>query len=94
MVVEASCYTNTIAQTDSSPDITASGWKIEKGDKIIAANFLPFETKVIIGEDVYTVRDRMNPRYTGRNIDILFDDYDECIEFGRRNIKIKTFNIK
>lgn len=91
--VPATAYNSLESQTDSSPWITASGTRCREG--VIASNFLPIGTKVLIegfGERVFTVEDRMNKRYKKR-IDIWFRDYDDAMRFGLRQIRfhvIKT----
>jgi len=91
--VLATAYNSLESQTDSSPWITASGTRCREG--VIASNFLPIGTKVLIegfGERVFTVEDRMNKRYQKR-IDIWFRDYDDAMQFGLRQIRfhvIKT----
>jgi 3D (Asp-Asp-Asp) domain-containing protein len=92
-VVFATAYNSMESQTDSTPWITASGTRCRPG--VIASNFLPIGTKVMIdgfGNRVFTVEDRMNKRYKKR-IDIWFRDYDDAIQFGVRQIRyhvIKT----
>ncbi|MFA6431448.1 MAG: 3D domain-containing protein, partial [Candidatus Margulisiibacteriota bacterium] len=74
-------------QTDSTPWITASGTRCREG--VIASNFLPMGTKVLIegfGNRVFTVEDRMNKRYTKR-IDIWFRHYHDARNFGIRKVK-------
>src|SRR3989344_1966573 len=65
MLVAASAYSSTPDQTDDSPFITA--WNTRVRDGIIAANFLPFGTKIKIpdayGDKIFIVEDRMNRRY-------------------------------
>lgn len=90
--VEATAYTNLAALTDSSPDITASGSHVGFGQ--IAANFLPFGTKVripsIYGNQEFVVTDRMHQRYTNR-IDVFLHTYDEAREFGyKRQLVIEV----
>lgn len=85
--VMATAYNSLASQTDSTPWITASGTRCREG--VIAANFLPFGTKVKIegfGDQVFVVEDRMNKRYQER-IDIWFRDYEDAIKFGVRKIK-------
>jgi hypothetical protein len=66
-------YNSEVGQTDDTPFITASGDRVGYG--VIAANWLPFGTKVVIpelfGKDVFIVKDRMNKRFNDTNkIDI------------------------
>lgn len=92
MKVTITAYSSTVDQCDEDPFITASGHMVEDG--IIAANFLPFNTKVripaIYGDRVFVVKDRMNEKYTDR-IDVWFDDTSEAIDFGVRSTYIEVF---
>lgn len=87
MYVEATAYSSTVFECDSSPFITASGTKVHFGT--LAANFLPFGTKVKIpdyfGDKIFVVEDRM--AYSNR-IDIWMPSYKEAIQFGRKRVKI------
>lgn len=90
--VQASGYSSTPDQTDSTPFTTASGEHVRDG--IIAANVyvngrrLPFGTLVripnIYGDKIFVVEDRMNIRYQN-NIDIWFPERQLAREFGRKN---------
>ncbi|MFA6131415.1 MAG: hypothetical protein WC730_04130 [Patescibacteria group bacterium] len=63
--IDVTAYTSTIEECDADPFITADGSTVADG--IIAANFLPFKTKVrfpeLFGDKVFEVHDRMNKRY-------------------------------
>lgn len=59
--VTSTAYSSTVGETDSSPFTTASGTTTRPG--VMAANFLPIGTKVKIGNNIYTIEDRMNARY-------------------------------
>jgi len=95
-IVQASGYSSTPDQTDSTPFITASGEHVRDG--IIAANVyvngqrLPFGTLVripdIYGDKVFIVEDRMNIRYRN-NIDIWFPERQSALEFGIKQIRIE-----
>jgi|GEM_PF-2007142 3D (Asp-Asp-Asp) domain-containing protein len=85
-------YSSTRDQTDASPFMTASGVKVGPG--IIAANFLPFGTTVRIGNNIYTVADRMNSRYDGKYvIDIWKPSRFEAIQHGARILKLEVINL-
>ncbi|HMB26235.1 MAG TPA: hypothetical protein VKP03_02355 [Patescibacteria group bacterium] len=92
--VVATAYSSTIAQTDSTPCITADGFNVCRHNKedIIAANFLPLGAKIMIpdlyGDKIFIVHDRMNPRYNYR-IDLWKTDRNRAITFGKRLVKIK-----
>lgn len=88
--VRATAYSSTPDQTDDTPFITAKGTYVRDG--IIAANFLPFNTKVRIpelyGDRVFVVEDRMNKRYW-HNIDIWFPERYLALEFGVQHVTIE-----
>ena len=88
--VSATSYNSEAGQTDATPFIGADGTTVRDG--IIAANFLPFNTKVripeLFGDRVFEVHDRMNPRYNLR-IDVWMANKNESRQFGlKRNVKI------
>lgn len=89
MTVDMTAYSSTPDQTDDSPFIAASGLRVYDG--MIAANFLPFGTKVMIpelfGDKVFTVHDRMNRRFSER-VDIWFETRAEALRFGIRSAEI------
>ncbi len=80
-------YNSDIAQCDASPCITANGFNVcEHGiEDTVAANFLPFGTEIripeLFGDKIFTVRDRMNKRYTDR-VDVWLLHKDNAIDFG------------
>jgi 3D (Asp-Asp-Asp) domain-containing protein len=97
--VTLTTYSATVGETDSTPHITASGFKIDvsnpKKHRIIAVSRdlkkkWPFGTKVRIKSagkynGVYTVKDVMNKRYKNR-IDILIGEDDRQTTIN--NVKI------
>jgi 3D (Asp-Asp-Asp) domain-containing protein len=87
--VIVTAYSSDEDQTDDSPFITASGALV--GDGVIAANFLPFGTKVqiptVFGNKVFTVKDRMHRRFSDR-IDIWFNDRASAMKFGIKKAEI------
>lgn len=101
--VTLTTYSATVGQTDSTPHITASGFKIDttnpKKHRIIAVSRdlkkkWPFGTKVRIKKagkynGVYTVKDVMNKRYKNR-IDILIGEDDK--QTTMNNVKITKIN--
>lgn len=90
MTVIATAYTPRPEETDSTPWLTAAGTKTREG--IIAANWLPFGTRVKIDEKIYTVEDRMNSRYTAAfpaRIDIVFLSLEKARKFGKQKIEIE-----
>ena len=93
MIVEITAYSSTVDQCDSDPFTTANGSRVKDG--ILAANFVPFHTKVripsVYGDKVFTVEDRMNRRFSNR-VDIWMASRQEAIEFGVKRIEIEVFN--
>lgn len=77
-------YSSTVAQTDSTPFITASGKTVADG--IVANNMLPFGTKIRIpdlyGDKVFVVQDRMNKRKGQYHLDIWMSTYNKAKNFG------------
>lgn len=90
-------YTSEVAQTDSTPCITANGFNVcEHGiEDTVATNYLPFGTRIkipeLFGERVFIVRDRMNARYY-RKFDVWMKDKQDAIDFGVRVAKIQVLN--
>jgi 3D (Asp-Asp-Asp) domain-containing protein len=88
-------YTSEVAQTDSTPCITANGFNLCKSaaEDTIAANFLKFGTKVripeLFGDRVFVVRDRMNKRYPNR-VDVWFKNKTQAIHFGVQTARIEV----
>lgn len=87
-------YTSTPDQTDNSPFIAASGKYVYDG--MIAANWLPFGTKVkipsVYGDKMFTVDDRMNPRYGHGRMDIWLDaPRSEAIKFGVKVVDVEVY---
>ncbi|MBI4098912.1 3D domain-containing protein [Candidatus Parcubacteria bacterium] len=85
-------YSSTLDQTDASPFVTARGTLVRDG--IVAANFLPFGTKVrfpkIWPHKVFTVEDRMHARFSNR-VDIWFPTRGEAQAFGLKITELEIF---
>jgi 3D (Asp-Asp-Asp) domain-containing protein len=94
MYVSSTAYSSDVAQTDSTPCITADGFNVcaNGQENVIAANFLPFGTKVQIpdlyGDRIFVVHDRMNARYY-KKIDLWMTSRDRAIQYGVRTVKIR-----
>ncbi len=95
--VIASAYTSCVSQTDSTPFIAAWGYRLTPGEKVIAVSRdlvgqygLTNGLKVRISglDGYYTVRDKMNQRYT-KHIDIYMGlDKRKALRWGRRSVTI------
>lgn len=81
-----SAYTASVDETDSRPWEMASGETVYEG--AVANNCLKFGTKVVIGETLYVVEDRMNKRYGCEYYDILFPDKASAVQYGRQNLEV------
>jgi len=87
-------YTSTPDQTDDSPFIAATGKRVYDG--MIAANNLPFGTKIklpeIYGDKVFTVDDRMNARYGLGKMDVWMDaPRQEALQFGVKYVDAEIY---
>jgi 3D (Asp-Asp-Asp) domain-containing protein len=89
--VPMTAYTSRPEETDSTPFITADGSHVRDG--IVAANFLPFGTKVripaLFGDKIFEVHDRMNKRYYYK-MDFWMDDLGKARKFGVRYATIEV----
>lgn len=76
-------YSSTPEETDDTPFITASGKSVRDG--IVATNFLPFGTKIMIpgafGGKIFIVEDRMHPRKVNV-VDIWMPSKEQAKNFG------------
>lgn len=93
LTVTATAYASTVAQTDSTPCTTANGYNICKANQenVIAANFLPFGTKVkfpdVYGDKIFTVQDRMHKRHAKR-VDFWMKTTQKARQFGIKKVKL------
>lgn len=92
--VTMTAYSSTPDQTDDSPFIMANGKRVYDG--AVAANFLPFGTKVrfpeLYGDKVFTVEDRMHRRFDNR-MDIWMETRGEAITFGIRKVTVEILEV-
>jgi len=75
-----------------SDGITASGYRLRQGDKIVAApkSFL-FGTKIDIpGYGLASVQDR-GGAIQGNRLDVYFHTHQEALEWGRRIVQVQIF---
>jgi len=92
MNVVVTSYSSSVDETDSTPYVTASGTFVRPG--VAASNVLPFGTKFripeLFGNQVFTIEDRMNSRYNGKNwIDVWFSSKAEAKVFGKKISEIE-----
>lgn len=95
VAVVATAYSSSVEETDSDPCTTANGFNVCKNNQenVIAANFLPFGTRVrfpdLYGERIFTVHDRMNSRYGKGRIDIWMKTKNSARTFGVKRMKME-----
>jgi len=93
--VTLTAYNSEAGQTDNSPCTTANGFNVcENGvEDTVAANFLPFGTKIkipaLFGDRVFVVRDRMNKRFSNR-VDVWMLEKPDAIKFGVKTARIEV----
>jgi 3D (Asp-Asp-Asp) domain-containing protein len=87
--VTLTAYSSSEDETDNTPFITASGKHTREG--IVAANFLPFGTRIqipaLFGDKIFIVEDRMHPRKTN-SVDIWMSSKKKALRFGIREAEI------
>jgi 3D (Asp-Asp-Asp) domain-containing protein len=88
----ATAYSSTRGQIDSTPFITANGRHVYDG--LIAANWLPFGTRVkfpdLYGDKIFTVNDRMG-RGAGNKVDVWMSTYYKAKVFGVKRVRMEIF---
>ncbi len=91
--VVVTAYSSCPWETNEDPFTTASGLHVRDG--IVAANFLPFGTKIrmpeVYGNRVFEVQDRMHPRKR-YHVDIWFPSKQAAINFGVRYTHIEVLD--
>lgn len=90
ITADVSAYTASSDECGKGDGITASGMQATEG-VTIAADDLPFGTKVEIQGHTYIVQDRFGGNYRNR-VDVYMDGADalsRANEFGRREMLIK-----
>ncbi|MFH1745202.1 MAG: hypothetical protein ABH881_03490 [bacterium] len=88
-------YNSDVWQCDDSPCITANGFNVceHNIEDTIAANYLPFGTKLripeLFGDRVFIVRDRMNKRYGDYRMDVWMKKGSDAKNFGVKRAKVE-----
>ncbi len=99
ITMNASAYDSSYASTGKRPGnkyygITASGTKARPGVVAVDPRVIPLGTKLYIesldGTKDYgfAVAEDTGGAIKGNKIDLYFNTYSECINFGRRNVKV------
>lgn len=87
-----SYYTASSDETDNNPFITADGTDLRQDKKVVACNWLPFNTLVEIDGEVYRVADRMNRRYQKPYMDVPVETKAEAFRRGRQTKQVIIFD--
>jgi 3D (Asp-Asp-Asp) domain-containing protein len=90
IIATITAYSASPDETDSTPDITASGK--EAVGNIAANNCLEFGTIIEYGGEIYIIEDRMNKRYGCEHIDLLMADKETALNFGRQIQEVKVLS--
>lgn len=94
--VPITSYNAVAAQTDDTPCITANGFNLCEAteENVVAANFVPLGTRIKIpelyGEKVFTVVDRMNPRFKYK-VDIWKKEIADSRDFGLKFAYVEVY---
>jgi 3D (Asp-Asp-Asp) domain-containing protein len=92
--VEVTAYNADPKQTDSTPNITASGQQVREGICALSRDIekeygLKFGDKIeIIGLGIFEFRDRMNKRIK-KGVDVFKKSLGEALQIGRQERKIR-----
>lgn len=91
--VVITAYSSSPEETDDTPFLTASGELVRDG--IVAANFLPFGTKIkipeLFGNKIFVVKDRMATKHSDK-IDIWFDSKELAKIFGAKKTEVQILD--
>jgi 3D (Asp-Asp-Asp) domain-containing protein len=96
-VVIVTAYSSTHQKGRGPSFTTANGYDLSRcrAQDTIAANFLPFDTKIIIpelfGDKVFVVRDRMHRRFPHR-LDVWMPTFAAAKKFGKKEVEILIFS--
>lgn len=86
-------YSSSVNETDDTPFITASGERVRDG--IVAANFLPFGTKIripeVFGNKIFVVKDRMATKHAEK-VDIWFETKELAKAFGKKKLIVEVLD--
>ena len=99
VIARATAYSSHAAQTDSTPNITATGTRTRPGVIALSRDLLrvfPYGTRVTLqdvsgrynfGNRVFIVEDTMAARKVG-SVDVWMPSYGQAIRFGARQVRI------
>lgn len=97
--MKSTAYTSSAACTGKNPGdkgygITASGMKAQKGVVAVDTSVIPLGTKLYIEGYGYAVAADTGGAIKGNKVDLYFNDYNQCIQYGVRNVTVHILGDK
>lgn len=90
MVASVSAFTSAVAETDDTPNITASGTHVHEGTAACPIRYA-FGTRIRVNGKEYICEDRMHPRYRdGNYFDLWMASRSDAIQWGRRSVTVEV----
>lgn len=93
-LMNITAYSSSADETDSTPNITASGTRTRDG--VVASNLFPIGTRVkipeLFGEKTLVVEDRMHDRFTDR-IDVWMPSKWQALRFGKKQAEVEVVEL-
>jgi 3D (Asp-Asp-Asp) domain-containing protein len=87
ITAQVTSYSSDIAETDDTPDITASNTHVHEGTLACPKRY-PFGTKVRIEGKEYVCEDRMNQKKFPERFDVWQSNKEDAIRWGVRTLTI------
>lgn len=98
--VTATAYTNSVAETDNTPNITSTGKRVQSGYIAVSKDLLKeikYGSYVYIpnipGKNIFKVEDTMHPRKKN-TIDIFMKSKKLAMIFGRKKVTLYQLDEK
>lgn len=93
LTMSATAYTANYECTGKSPGdanfgVTASGIKAKSGVVAVDPKVIPLGTELYIEGYGYAIAGDTGSAIKGNKIDLYFDSYSHCLQFGRQNVTV------
>ena len=93
LVMSATAYTSNYECTGKNPGdnwfgVTASGMKAQVGVVAVDPKVIPLGTELYISGYGYAVAGDTGGAIKGNKIDLYYNTYGECLQFGRQNVTV------
>lgn len=97
--MKSTAYTSSSACTGKNPGdrgygITASGMKAQYGVVAVDTSVIPLGTKLYIEGYGYAVAGDTGGAIKGNKVDLYFNDYNQCINYGVRSVTVHVLGNK